>query len=687
MDIHGMTRILSAALLVLAAGHAGAAALSLLPVDGLYGIADGDQGARSHIHPDFVQAIGYGGEAPMPVNGVFREAMRQGFGGSLTDTITPQNKYRTYAASLQVVRADQYAVNRPDGNVDIYLPLTLNLYFTNILTGEVLYSKSATSYGYLTETQEQYAAGASRERIAASYSQGAATLVRKLVNDAAGQFNPLAVEALILRQWEGFTIIDKGMDAGIGLGVELLTPQGSGLKIIHTEPGYAVGIPTLGEISVKDTLSLYSTAANKDIRKPKVLVMDADTPEGLSGQFASIQFSENIGNKAAFTVVPVNPTYQAVLQQIVRNGGLQQAEITQRRELPDYFIRIKILPPQQYELATNQNFGKQRVFSDTAFAELVDQNGRVLYSTSASSEIQDQIIEGGMAFDINDRHKVLFSNLLDTLSHSFIANVRFNHEDLPIQQVDENSVTITDAAGRLSIGQNIHLFRSLPGEKGFPEFQVPLWELQAEERQGQTIKASYLLPFSDGRKLPASKNDFIRVDGSTANTPSSMRIAPCGSAQDKGTIPARYLTELGYFNAGALLTLPYYGAEFPVSPNKKTLSKELESLQHAGFAKPLQISSITPTYCLEPLAKVDQIKRECDDKRRLCEISVQIMAGWQAKPATGTAPIRSLQRIESRFENIPIDSAESYVARRVMDKILELMPQTLRQVEKELVKP
>lgn len=623
----------------------------------------------------------------MPVIGIFREAMQQNFAQSLTDSITPQNKFRSYAASLQVVRADEYAVKRPDGNVDIYLPLTLNLYFTNILSGEVLFSKSATSYRFLTETQEQYQAGDSRERIAAAYNQSTTALVQQLVKDASGQFNPFTIDARVIKQWEGFSVINKGMDAGIGVGVELLTPQGAGLKIIHTEAGYAVGTPTLGNITPEDTLSLYSTAANKDIRKPKVLVMNADTPDEIPGQFASIQFSENIGNKAAFTITPVNPTYQAVLQQIVRNGGLQQAEITQRRELPDYYIRIKVLPPQQYELATSQNFGKVRVFSTMAFAELIDQNGRVLYSTHASSELQDQIIDGGMAFDISDRHKVLYSNLLDTLSQSFINNVRFNREDLPLLQADANSVLISDAAGRLTAGQNVHLFHTLPGDKGLPDIQVPIWELQVDERQGQGAKASYLLPFSEGSKISASTNDFVRVDGNKSGAASGVRLAPCNTVLDKGSIQTPFLKDLAYFSAGSALTFPFYGADYPVSPSQQSMSQALESLQHAGFSKPLKLLPPAPTFCIEPIVKADEVKRECDEKKSLCDIDVQILAGWQAKSTTGAKPVVKVLRVQSRFEKIPSDSVSSYLSRRVMEKYLELLPLTLQQMEKELGTP
>ncbi|MFO1234487.1 MAG: hypothetical protein U1E47_05240 [Rivihabitans pingtungensis] len=39
-----------------------------------------------------------------------------------------KNRYRTLAVSVQVTRASRFEVNKKDGT-DIYLPLTLSLYF------------------------------------------------------------------------------------------------------------------------------------------------------------------------------------------------------------------------------------------------------------------------------------------------------------------------------------------------------------------------------------------------------------------------------------------------------------------------------------------------------------------------------------------------------------------------------
>ena len=672
-------------MLALSEAQAGSASLSLLPVDGLYGIPEGDQQVRSHVHPDFIRAIGYKGESPMAINGVFRESMQKSFAGSLVEQITPQNKYRTFAASLQVVRADQYAVNRPDGNVDIYLPLTLNLYFTNILSGEVLFSKSATRYRYLRETQTQYKAGESGDRIRNAYQENAADLVRELVGEASSQFNPLNIEAHILVQWEGFSVIDRGVDAGIGRGMELLASSGAGLKILHTEQGYAVGVPSLGQIASDDVLSFFSTSAAKDVNKPKVLVLDAEAPEELSGQFASIQFSENVGTKASFSVTPVNPTYQAVLQQIVRNGGLQQAEVTQKRALPDYFIRLKILPPLVYELASNQSFGKMRVFSVVGFAELIDRSGRVLYSTKADSEIKDQIIDGGMAFDVQDRYKVLFGNLLDTLSQRFIKHVRFDRGELRLNSVDDSVIGINDITGVLAPGQNVYLFRAIKSDKSDQVYQIPIWELTVGEHVGPVAKASYTLPLSEGKKIAPSVKDVVKVERGSEAAPSVLRLSHCNTFVDKGSVPARFLMDMGYFTAGSgLKSVPFYGAAYTNSTST-LLSENIEKLQYAGFSKQVTIEQPDPTHCLEPLAKINEIKRECSDDS-LCEITVEVTAGWMIKPAGGAKPESTLMRVESQFEKVPKFSIDAYVSRRTMEIILELLPQTLHQVEKNLAK-
>ena len=57
---------------------------------------------------------------------------------ALEATIDSKNRLRTLALSVQVTRVSRYQIDKTDGTTDIYLPITLSVYFSNPVTGEVL---------------------------------------------------------------------------------------------------------------------------------------------------------------------------------------------------------------------------------------------------------------------------------------------------------------------------------------------------------------------------------------------------------------------------------------------------------------------------------------------------------------------------------------------------------------------
>src|SRR5262244_3515014 len=59
----------------------------------------------------------------------FEERFRKRF--SAAKTISEANYRRTYAVSLQIARASRYRVEKIDGTVDLYAPVTASIYFTN----------------------------------------------------------------------------------------------------------------------------------------------------------------------------------------------------------------------------------------------------------------------------------------------------------------------------------------------------------------------------------------------------------------------------------------------------------------------------------------------------------------------------------------------------------------------------
>lgn len=664
----------------LAQADPGGRAPALLLVPGLYGLQDPASGSRpSHIHADFLRAIGeVESESRRKVIAHLRSQFDQMFALEKVERITPANKYRTYAVSLEVLRADQYQVSRPDGTVDLYMPLSLRLYVTSLLSGEVLFSRALTSYRTMRESQEALTGGEAAARIDVAYRENLLDLISKVIADTRQQFQPFQVSANVTAHPLGLYVVDRGMDAGIGKGTELVNAQGAGIRILHTGKTYAVGEATLGDIQVGEALSMYSTAAAADIVKPRALIMDADGPDDLPGGYAAVQFAENLGNRAAFSVVPVNPDFQAVLQYVATTEGLQQAEVTQKRVLPDYFIRLKMPEPVLYEQPTSKGFSKVRVLVGTAWAELLDRQGRVIYVTQANEQIEDQVLEGGIAFASADRRKVLYGNLLKMLGEQFIRDVSFRQDELVVTEVGDGQVWMADPRKLLGQGQSLRLYRSLQVAPMAEPVLLPIWDLTTREAVGDMVSLERQLPVSvPEEKIRKGDVALLQVSGSGSGQ--AQFAALCPTLQDKSGVPLKDVKALAYFALGSGSPLPFFGGETSLSFKFPTLTAERQRLANAGFATKLKGDAMTPAFCYQPLIKVDELSRKCDDDKQLCEVELQIAAGvnllHQGQPAG-----RKILVVKSLLRNVPQADLVPFIQTQASQKLLPLLADSVRQL-------
>ena len=123
--------------------------IQIYPLKGIFGL---EQGCRtdpskyeangSSIVCDFSQAID-NDVIRKQAEQLFVQGLKQSFGEKIVDTISQKTKNRTYVASLEVLRASEYIVKK-DSTAEIFLPVTLSLKLTNVLSGEVIYSDSVT---------------------------------------------------------------------------------------------------------------------------------------------------------------------------------------------------------------------------------------------------------------------------------------------------------------------------------------------------------------------------------------------------------------------------------------------------------------------------------------------------------------------------------------------------------------
>lgn len=665
---------LAAGLLVLTvtAGAGPAPGPALLLAPGLYVVGDTTgQGAPSAIHADFRRAVGMEpGQTPDAVIARLQQQFDQAFAAEKIEQVTSANKGRTYSVSLELMRADQYRVVRPDGLVDLYLPVSVRIFITSILSGEVLYSRTLTDYSKQRVGQAELDADTGRKVVATAYRDTLNSLIDKVVAETRQQFKPFQVSAKVVDQRFGLYLLDRGIDAGLAAGTELVNALGAGTRVLHAGKTYAVAEPpVLGEIKVGEALTMYASVAAANIVKPRALVLDAEAPADLQGSYAALQFAENLGDRAAFSVVPVNPTFQKVLETISRMEGVQNVEVTQQRVPPDYFVRIRIPEPVEYALPTTKSFSRIRVLEGMAWAELLDQQGRVVYVTQVQERREDEALEGGIAFDAADKRKIFYGNLLYSLSQKFIADVKFRQDQLKVTEVAETTVAVADPQQALTIGQGVRLYRPHDPADGIKETMLlPIWDLTVQERSDQQASLSAELPMA-GRGEKIRKGDLVLLQSSGSVGGQMQTASLCPTLQDKSSIVVRDVRELANFALAAGSRLPYF---IPMP--------DIGFMQHAGFRALPAASSVQSSLCYQPLIKIDETARSCNDEKKLCDIELQLVAGVNLL-RNGENVGRKVQVVKSQLRNVPQADSAIYLQTQAAQKLFPLLADSVRQAD------
>lgn len=549
----------------------------------------------------------------------FARKFKEAYPESVTDVIDNTNKYRTFVVSVQIPRASKYEIKKPDGTLDIYLPVTMSIYFTNILTGEVLYSYAYTNYAVYTATKKSMNA----ETINRLYKQNLEDLVAEMIKNTKAKFNPFEINAKAVSLWKGYVILDKGRDSGIAVNDTLTDKNSYQINIIHAGMNYAVGTTIIGEPQEGSVFTKLSNQSSDQIKKPKVVVLRIDNPKVFPEQAVQQFFSDSLGGKAQFTLLPVQRNFYSVQDYVLRATNLEQ-KLRYERELPDYFIRLSILPPSFMRLKTNKSYVDYNTYSVVVFGELLDSAGRVIYSAHSTETITDEVVSG-ITFSDEARLQIVIKNGILALAKQFSENIKFTHLELPVEKTDTDSIYVKDRYNTLSLGANAKVFTKLGRISGIKEdVFVPIWEVSIAGTEGTTAQAGKVLPTNNGAPDPA-RGDVIILEavqsGSEARAYVMSMCGGCvnlGGGEDFGECE----TVARYGVSGALKFPFYAGKDFQTDVNR--------IINEALFKKRLAPFRVAATpYCIEPVYRLVKQEAVCPDAA--CTTKLSVTAGLRVK--------------------------------------------------------
>jgi hypothetical protein len=536
---------------------------------------------------------------------------------TVTDTIDEARIRRTFVVSLQISRASVYDIPKINGNVERQIALTGSLYFTNVRTGEVLFTYTGTTYLDRAVRPEADASTPADDQI---YDLAFQSLVDDLVAKASAAFKPYEVAATARQAIGALVVLDRGVRSGLGVGDAVEGPEGAEARAIYAEPNYTVAEVQLGKAQPGAVWSRFSTRGLGDVRKADAVVDIAPdgNRSGLSDEEIRQLFADSLGEKTPFSVVPVNPNFAEVVNYVRERTQLSR-EATSTRRLPAYFIRLTVSAPHQFEAPTNIAYKTLRTTHVRVYAEVVDRFGRVQFAGDGEDTIKDEVTEG-MGYTPAARAEVAVKNALTNLAAS-MAPLELERVDAPVTALQKDQFSAADPKGILKVSTNLtvlHTFGQL--EAGDP-VRVPVWSAHVVDVGAGAAQADDDLPmFSGSPRIQAG--DIARLERVGGDI-SGATVQPCSGGEELGSRRAPGLAPMAislFARSGKTTTyLPGF------------VAAEAAGLRDSGDFEDKTIApSSPPQLCVEPVDKIDVVKEACDSNG-LCHADISLAVGYRLR--------------------------------------------------------
>lgn len=601
--------------------------LQIYPSKGLFGLDQSCQktqilsATNTAISCDFVDAMT--AEKKQELQSIFSQTLQQQFYQQVVQQIEQNTKHKTYVASLEVLRASKYVVQK-QSTAEIFLPLTLSFKLTNILTGEVLYSTSITANQPIQVLADDMQSEKVHQEIIKTYQQTANSLVNDLVIKAKKDLQLSEIDTTVIDQWKSYLILDKGFNKGISQNDELSSIDGDLIRVVYADSDYAVAVPILISNHAKK-FSKISTSIHQ-LHKPKALITDVATLGSESKDLIEQIFSDAVGDDAVFTLVPVNKRYTSLSKAVSEQTQLAQAEDIHHRDLPDFFIRLNVLPARTYQQSLGQITKEQTVHQEV-FAEMLDRSGRVIHAVHASN-FSKETISDGMGFSLENRKEIVLKNALKNLGQEFKKGIKFTRSDLQVASKNGNEIRILDEGSRLGLGLKIHVFHQekVDGKN----VVIPIWEATIVDRVQNQAIAQLDSALSPKDNVSVSKGDIVLINSTQQNLEDSIysqSLCSFNETEKIGDIELTSFPIVTYYAFAENSKYPFY-ATGQALPGQMSFENSVNYLtQNAGFKQQLNFKPFKTKHCIQPVikAKIKNEAQKCNGKA--CQVPLDITAG------------------------------------------------------------
>ena len=624
--------------------------IKILPVHGVF-LADENQTdpGQGLIDPAFATWLkGTGGAKRGELADRYVALMKQAFRDSVIETLEQGKQRRmTVAASFQILRASRFAVKKPDGTMQIMLPVTASICLTNLGSGEVLSAYTAT---YIPSKRVDGSAGGVGEGAWTElYEDAVTTITRELIGSAKTGFRPRIESAAVRGKWKNLYILDAGKGKGLVEPDSLSDDAGHTCKIVRSDESYSVCEPgSTAEIPNGTVFSRETSMDANRLKKPRALVIFGDSSSTVPQLALSQVFADQISGAAApISVVPVNPMFSQVLGEIdVATRSSSDDGVLGRRDVPDLFVRLSLSNPLVYSVSTNLNYVRTRYARALVSADVEDGNGRILFSASGQDVIKEDIAHDVGVADADRAESVMKNALLD-LAKKIAAGLKLHDDQLALTRTGPNP-RIADPNGLLVPSANYWLFRRigrLPGIEG--DVTVPVAQLRTIRIEGNEVEAKVV----ESQDVPA-EGDYVVVRRTSSNIVASRnRFAICADVRAAGEYQSPFVRSLLISRLGSGIAYPYFDLHLPDEVGR-AIGGAME------FKADIGLQRAQVDYCIEPAYRVVNDGNKCESGKCADHVRVAVQFGTKRNDA----PVAN-DALEAGYSIMQVQADESTVVR------------------------
>lgn len=532
-------RLIAATLVaaLLSTGSALAQTLSVLPVKGVYGLnpsscEPGEGLVTAQIAEVFCSQLGQaerlrlGAHFAAQVRAAFPNVVYDLSGQVQAGESAEGRLSKTVIATLHVSRVDLWRVDKPAA-VDAYVPLTVSLFLTNALSGEVLFVENYSTVVQGTLSRETFLDQA-RAQLPGQLSASVDALVAR----AAVRFKPYGVSGTVRSRIGDRFVFDIGRKGGIRDGDTI----GADAQVVYADANYSIIEPLLGTLREGQNLSRQLAQPVEVLERPSALVVVAELPTGVSRGYVTSVFEDAIGQFAGLAVTPVNPSFSAI-RALALGEARVSSSTSSRRALPEYFVRVSLAALDPLDIPTNIEGTRRRIFEGRAFVEVMDRNGRVVFATQGVDRITEDVA-GGIAFAPEQRRDTVLKNALTKAAQNLGKDFRPAKLRLDAKASGEQ-VAIIDPGGALGLGATAVVLRKGSGTVAGEAVWAPLGRVQVTSVDA----AGALARSMEVEPIRVRPGDQVAFESGGALLESRMRFSPCLDRQGKVDVSRRGSSE------------------------------------------------------------------------------------------------------------------------------------------------